>query len=121
MPNVFVSYSHDSPAHAARVLALADQLQQDGLDVILDRYEGDPPETWPMWMDRQIKAADVVLLICSESYGARQGSKWEISLIYQHIYAAGAEQSKFIPVLFADGKPEHVPTPLAGQNDLPAR
>ncbi|HEX9732715.1 MAG TPA: SEFIR domain-containing protein [Thermoanaerobaculia bacterium] len=30
---VFVSYSHDSAEHAERVLALADRLRRDGLDV----------------------------------------------------------------------------------------
>lgn len=125
MPKVFVSYSHDSPAHTARVLALADRLRQDGLDVILDQYEGDPPEGWPRWMDRQILAADVVLLICTETYykrvmgqeaaGIGKGVKWEGNLIYQHIYQADSEHSKFIPVLFADGKSEHVPTPLQGK------
>ena len=43
-PTVFISYSHDSKEHATRVLALADRLIEDGLDCILDQYEGDPPE-----------------------------------------------------------------------------
>lgn len=122
MPKVFLSYSHDSSEHAARVLALANQLRQDGLDAILDQYEGDPPEGWPRWMDRQILMADVVLLICTETYykrvmgqelvGIGKGVKWEGNLIYQHIYQCDTEQLKFIPVLFADGRPEHIPTPL---------
>ena len=37
-PSVFISYSYDSDAHAARVLALADALCDHGIDVILDRY-----------------------------------------------------------------------------------
>ena len=37
-PRVFLSYSHDSDEHAARVLALADSLCDGGIDVILDRY-----------------------------------------------------------------------------------
>ena len=37
-PRVFLSYSHDSDEHAARVLALADALCDGGIDVILDRY-----------------------------------------------------------------------------------
>jgi len=35
---VFISYSHDSPEHADRVLDLADALQHGGLEVILDQY-----------------------------------------------------------------------------------
>ena len=37
-PRVFVSYSYDSDDHAGRVLALANVLCDDGIDVILDRY-----------------------------------------------------------------------------------
>ncbi len=29
-PRVFISYSHDSPVHADRVLALADELRAEG-------------------------------------------------------------------------------------------
>jgi hypothetical protein len=38
-PTVFISYSHDSPEHVDRVLALADRLVHDGIDCILDQYE----------------------------------------------------------------------------------
>ena len=37
-PRVFLSYSHDSAKHAARVLDLANTLRRDGIDAILDRY-----------------------------------------------------------------------------------
>ncbi len=35
---LFISYSHDSEKHADRVLALADQLIDDGIDCVLDQY-----------------------------------------------------------------------------------
>ena len=54
-PIVFISYSHDSPEHADRVLALSDHLRADGIDCILDQYEDSPPEGFPRWMDRQIR------------------------------------------------------------------
>jgi len=38
-PKVFISYSHDSPEHAERVLQLADRLRPDGVNAVLDRYE----------------------------------------------------------------------------------
>jgi hypothetical protein len=126
-PTVFISYSHDSEEHAARVLALADRLIADGVDCILDQYEGDPPEGWPRWMDRKIKEADFVIMICTETYfnrvmgkeqpGVGRGVKWEGNLIYQHIYQAESENRKFIPVLFADGKVEHIP-PVTSIDEL---
>ena len=46
---VFISYSHDSVDHRARVRQLGDSLKVQGLDVRLDTYEPeDPPEGWPL-------------------------------------------------------------------------
>lgn len=124
VPTVFMSYSHDSPEHADRVLALADQLIQDGINCILDQYETSPPEGWPKWMDRHIAKSDFVIVICTETYyrrvmgeqkpGKGHGVKWESTLTYQHIYDADSEITRFIPVLFEPGNVEHIPTPLKG-------
>jgi hypothetical protein len=124
VPTVFISYSHDSPQHADRVLDFANQLRQDGIDCILDQYETSPPEGWPKWMDRHIAKSDFVIVICTETYYSRvmgeeepgrgRGVKWESTLTYQHIYDADTEITRFIPVLFESGKVEHIPTPLRG-------
>jgi hypothetical protein len=43
-PKVFISYSHESAEHEQRVLALAERLRKDGVDVQLDQYvAGTPP------------------------------------------------------------------------------
>jgi WD40 repeat protein len=65
---VFISYSHDSDSHKARVLELARRLAGDGLDCALDQYEPHPAEGWPAWIDRQLDEADFVLVVCSEGY-----------------------------------------------------
>ncbi|MHC4477430.1 MAG: SEFIR domain-containing protein, partial [Planctomycetota bacterium] len=121
---VFISYSHDSPEHADKVLDLSDRLIADGVDCILDQYEESPAEGWPRWMDTNIKNADFVLMICTETYykrvmgeeepGTGRGVRWEGNLIYNHIYNADTKTTKFIPVLFDSGKLEHIPTPLQG-------
>lgn len=121
-PTVFISYSHDSPEHLERVAALADRLRQGGVDAILDRYELAPPEGWPHWMERQIKGADFVLLVCTETYrrrvdkmeapGKGLGGSWEGHLITQHLYDAGAANERFIPVLFSPDDASNIPTPL---------
>ena len=121
-PKVFISYSHDSKEHQDRVLALSDKLRSEGIDCSLDQYEDSPPEGWPKWMDRNIKKSDFVLVVCTEIYYSRvmgtdekgMGIKWESSLIYQHLYNAGANNTKFIPIYFKDGKFEHIPEPLQG-------
>src|SRR5438132_7154560 len=113
-PKVFISYSHDSPEHADRVLEFADRLRADGIDAILDQYEISPEEGWPRWMDRQIRDADFVLMVCTETYyrrvmgeeetGKGLGVRWEGSLIYQHLYTAGTLNRRFIPVLLEGGE-----------------
>ena len=92
---VFISYSHDSQKHTDRVLALSDRLLSDGIDCILDQYIDSPPEGFPRWMDRQIRAANFVLMICTPTYDRRvmgeeepdkgHGVAWESTLIYQYI------------------------------------
>jgi hypothetical protein len=38
-PIVLISYSHDTPAHVERVLALANRLRRDGIDCRLDQMQ----------------------------------------------------------------------------------
>src|SRR6266700_1530276 len=121
-PKVFISYSHDSLEHEDRVLELSDRLREDALDCILDQYEISVPEGWPRWMDRQIRTADFVLMICTPTYyrrvmgeeepGAGLGVRWEGNLIYQHIYNTGTSNSRFLPVLLEGANSADIPTPL---------
>jgi tetratricopeptide (TPR) repeat protein len=123
-PNVFLSYSHDSDAHDARVLALSDRLIGDGLDCILDQYEPNPPEGWSAWMDRQLDEADFVLVVCTEGYyrkakaGMRptsgRGVKFESVLIVNDLYEAAMWNERFIPVLFEDLPGDLILRPLRG-------
>jgi hypothetical protein len=121
---VFISYSHDSPEHARKVLSLSNRLRSEGIDCVLDQYETSPPEGWPRWMDREIAKAQFVLMICTEPYyrrvmgqenpGTGLGIAWEGSLIYNHIYNSGSLNRKFIPVVFERLHAKFIPTPLQG-------
>src|SRR6266566_319055 len=123
-PKVFISYSHDSPAHIARVLEFSDRLRADGIDSMLDQYEVAPPEGFPLWMERQIEEADFVLLICTPTYylrvmrkereGIGRGVAWEGNLIYQYIYEAATMNNKFIPILLEGAREADIPTPCRG-------
>ena len=66
-PKVFAQYTHDSPAHKERVLALADRLRGDGVGAMVDQYIENPPEGWPTWMDAQLRSSHYVLVICTEA------------------------------------------------------
>jgi hypothetical protein len=121
---VFVSYSHDSPDHAHAVLELSNKLRSDGIDCVLDQYEASPPEGWPRWMDREIRKARFVLMICTERYykrvigeekpGEGLGIAWEGNIIYQHLYSAVSNNLKFIPILFRAEHAQYIPTPVQG-------
>ncbi len=123
-PIVFISYSHDSPEHADGVLELSDHLRADGIDCVLDQYEVSPAEGWPRWMDRQIRAADFVLMICTPTYYRRvmgeeepdkgHGVAWESTLIYQYIYNEGTSNTRFIPVLLEGADASTIPVPWQG-------
>jgi hypothetical protein len=73
-------------------------------------------------MERQIRDADYVLVVCTETYyrrvmgdeesGVGRGVIWEGGLIYQDMYDAYAENTRFIPVLFETDWFKFIPRPL---------
>jgi hypothetical protein len=125
---VFISYSHDSPAHAKRVLDLANQLRREGVDAWIDQYEPSPAEGWPRWLHRQIEAAAFVLVICTETYrrrfdgeddaGTGRGATWEGLLASQMLHQKSGQNDRLVPVQFEDGD-EVVPASLLPYNRYP--
>jgi hypothetical protein len=123
-PTVFISYAHESEEHAARVLAFADQLVGDGVEVILDQYSAHPADGWPLWMQRGLDRADFVLMLCSPAYrrrvmrqeeaGRGLGVQWEGNLIYNRLYGNLSRGDKLIPILMAGFSADDIPEPAAG-------
>ena len=121
-PNVFISYSQDSPEHNKRVLDFANSLRTKGINATIDQFEPYPEEGWARWMDAQIRDSDFVLLVCTENYlnkvqekvaaTAGMGALWEANLIYNELYITKARTQKFIAMFFADGKADHIPSPI---------
>ncbi|MEK7995788.1 MAG: tetratricopeptide repeat protein, partial [Planctomycetota bacterium] len=121
-PKVFISYSHNSPAHEAKVLALANRLRGDGIDAVLDQYESFPPRGWIQWMKRQVRGAQFVLVVCTETYrrradgdekaGVGLGATYESQLIQQLLYDAGGVNERFVPVLLGESDRQHIPLEL---------
>jgi hypothetical protein len=125
VPRIFISYSHDSDDHSARVHELADQLVRLGCEVLFDQYVGAPPDGWTRWMDRCLDAgaSDFVLLICTEGYlrrvegreapGTGNGVRWEGRRIYHEVYEKQDQGLRFVPVLLGGSTAENIPWPLA--------
>lgn len=121
-PRAFISYSHDSAEHAQRVLALADQLRADGVEAWVDRYIQDPEEGWISWMRNQVRRADRVLLVFTETYqrrfegneeeGKGLGATFEGVIVTQELYESGGRNAKFRPVAFREEDERFIPIEL---------
>jgi hypothetical protein len=120
---VFISYAQDreNPTHDDKVRALANRLRSLGIEVLIDLDDPDPAQGWTIWMENQLKAADCVLMICSDTYrrrfydedkGSSYGVRWE-GILIRNLIGVGKEQlSKYLPVLFEGGLLSHIPLPL---------
>jgi SEFIR domain len=93
---VFVSYAWESTEHQERVKQFTNKLRHDGLDATMDIFEPNPPEGLPQWMLNQIRRADFVLMVITETYrkrceqdeesGKGKGVKWEGGIITRSLY-----------------------------------
>jgi hypothetical protein len=119
---VFVSYSHDSRQHEQRVRTLADQLRKHGIEAWIDQYIQDPNEGWIRWMRSQVKNADKVLLVFTETYqrrfegdeeeGKGLGATFEGVIVTQALYESGGRNAKFRPVVFTGEDARFIPSEL---------
>jgi hypothetical protein len=118
---VFVSYTHDSPAHSRRVLDLSNALRQAGFDCEIDQYHSN--QDWPAWMERSIECSKFVLVVCTPTYlrrwkndekpGVGLGAQWESLLTRQHLYLSPGKNDKFVPLILEPHDIASIPTPLA--------
>lgn len=117
---VFVSYTHDSTEHDARVLALAKELRNRGLECDLDQFHAN--QSWPAWMENRIAWAKKVIVVCTETYlrrwqndekpGVGLGAQWESLLTRQWLYESPGVHNKFVPLVFERSDLPYIPVPL---------
>ena len=124
--NAFVSYSHDSPEHKARVLSFTQALRRQSVTAVCDQFKQgrNSPASWPRWAMQSVRDADFVLMICTETYRGRvegdsppdvgKGANWEGALITQELYDRYSEPVKFIPVVFVAEDREVIPLFVQG-------
>ncbi|MDQ6905204.1 MAG: toll/interleukin-1 receptor domain-containing protein [Chloroflexota bacterium] len=106
------------------MLTLVDHLRVDGVEAWLDRYEPSPSAGFHRWMIQQIRDADFVLLVCTETYcrrlmgeeepGKGLGAMWEGSVILSELYNSQPVNEKFIPILPPGGDVTHIPEIVQG-------
>jgi hypothetical protein len=115
-PKVFISYSWDSPEHRQWVAQLGQYLRHQGIDIVLDQ--------WHLWggadvaafMQRSLREADRVLVICTQNY-ADKAARNAGGVGFEHMIVTGQLMQnlgtdKFIPIVL-QGKDPPLPSVLA--------
>jgi hypothetical protein len=101
----FISYSWSSPTHESWVVNLATRLREDGVDVILDKWDLKPGHDSIKFMESMVSDSSVnkVIMICDKAYSekanARSGGVGaESQIISPEIYG-NSQQDKFAAVI----------------------
>lgn len=102
-PTVFISYSHDSREHKQWAAQLATALMENHVQVIFDQWDLEPGDDVPKFMERAVKAADRVLMICSEPYvrkanDGKGGAGYEAMIVTGEL-VRDLGTRKFIPII----------------------
>ena len=113
-PKVFISYSWDNDEHKDWVLNLANNLAENGIEPILDRYELRPGANAPYFMETALKESDKVLIIFTENYqtkamGRRGGVGYEYSILNAEICKIITDNKKYIPILRSGTEETSIP------------
>ena len=116
---VFISYCHDIEI-SNKVLGLADKLNQKGIDCNIDQYELNLSEGWQKWMDKEIRNADYVLIVCTNKYLQRsqgndftgKGVQFETNLTFNELYQNHSLNEKYLPIIFNSKDSEFIPKPF---------
>ncbi len=102
-PRVFLSYAWESDDHQTWVRFLGGRLRVDGVDARLDEWLVVPGDQLPSFMEREIREADFVLVICTPTYkkksDARSGGVGYEGAIITAELLTMANERKVIPVL----------------------
>lgn len=121
----FISYSWSSPTHESWVIGLAQRLMEDGIDVILDKWDLKPGHDAHVFMEKMVTDPSVtkVLMICDKVYVEKANDRsggvgTESQIISPELYAKDSSaQNKFAAVvveLDETGK-EYVPVFYKGR------
>lgn len=122
-PRTFISYAWSSPTHEAWVLALASRLREDGVDVILDKWDLKPGHDSIAFMESMVTDPTVskVLMVCDRVYAEKADARTggvglESQIISPEIYASST-QDKFAAVITEvdEGNKAYLPTYYKGR------
>lgn len=104
-PKVFISYSWTSDEHVDWVLDLAKRLVNNGVDVVIDRWDLYAGQDKFSFMERMVldQTINKVLVVCDRGYAEKANKRaggvgTESTIISQTVYNK-VDQTKFLPVI----------------------
>ena len=104
-PTVFISYSWTSDEYADQIKQVAERLVNDGIDVVLDRWDLKIGQDKFAFMEQMVNDAKInkVVIMCDKLYAERAdkrigGVGTESTIISEQVYN-NVKQDKFIPVI----------------------
>src|SRR5260370_32470772 len=108
-PKTFISYSWSSPQHEAWVLQLATEMEESGVNVILDKWDLREGADKYAFMEKMVTDPNVlkVVVICDRIYadkadGRRGGVGTETQIISKELYDqvnAADHKQKFVAII----------------------
>ncbi|MBU1221848.1 toll/interleukin-1 receptor domain-containing protein [Myxococcota bacterium] len=102
-PKVFISYSHDDPAHKDWVKGLATFLRANGVDAILDQWDLTLGSDLTKFMEHGLSKSERVLIISTDNYiekaDSGNGGVGYEKMIASTKILANQDTTKFIPIV----------------------
>lgn len=124
-PKCFVSYTWESPAHESWVLRLATRLRENGVDVVLDKWDLKLGHDLAHFMETAVRESDFVILVCTPAYAKKAnagegGAGYEKQIVTGEMFR-NENPSKFIPLVRRGSNDEALPTFLKSRNYIDFR
>jgi hypothetical protein len=87
----FISYSWDPDPHKDWVRGLAEQLEKNGVETLLDQWDVRLGADLPLYMETSVREADFALLVCTPAFAqkanaGRGGVGYEKSIVTGEIF-----------------------------------
>ena len=125
MSKVFISYSWDSDEHKRWVRRLSDELNDAGIETLLDEKDIPLGERFTVFMERSISESDFVLLVLTPEYKRKadnrlnvaSGVGYEDQIMTEEVNELN-NHIKYIPVLASGGWKESTPKWAKGKRGV---
>lgn len=119
MKNVFISYSWDSQCYKDWVLDFCNEMQRNGINVILDQKDMQPGDYLTEFMENSIINSDYVLILCTPKYKIKAdkregGVGYEESIITSEVFLK-KNHRKYITILVLGSWETSIPTWATGK------